>query len=68
MVSFTPIAVALLGLASYPDVAAFAPKQAGGFALASSLKMVRILYSVLCPHLVALPEVPAGRVWMGKYL
>ena len=42
MVSFSPVAVALLGLASYPGVAAFAPKKAGGFGLASSLKQVRI--------------------------
>jgi hypothetical protein len=54
MVSFTPIAVALLGLASCNSVAAFAPKKSGGFAIASSLKQVRILYlssfvAVCCP-------------------
>jgi hypothetical protein len=49
MVSFTPVAVALLGLASYPGVAAFAPKKSGGFGLASPLKMVRIL-SLSVPH------------------
>jgi hypothetical protein len=52
MVSFTPVAVALLGLATYPGVDAFAPKKAGGFG--SSLKMVRILalitVSSFCAH------------------
>jgi hypothetical protein len=43
MVSFSPVAVALLGLASYPGVAAFAPVKSGGFGVSSSLKQVRIV-------------------------
>jgi hypothetical protein len=57
MVSFSPIAVALLGLSSYHGVDAFAPKKSGAFGVASTLKMVRSLFSV---SFFVMSEVPAG--------